>query len=53
MTSSSIPTAVAWYSDFGAQFVGELDPRTGKVVEYPIPVWRPDSPKGSLQHRAR
>jgi virginiamycin B lyase len=43
------PDGHAWYSDFGAQFVGELDPKTGKVTEYPIPVNRPDSPKGSLQ----
>src|SRR5262249_47548234 len=26
----------AWYSDFGSQFVGELDPATGKVTDYPI-----------------
>jgi virginiamycin B lyase len=42
------PEGHAWYSDFGSQFVGELDPKTGKVTEYPIPVARPDSPKGSL-----
>ena len=42
------PEGHAWYSDFGSQFVGELDPKTGKVTEYPIPVVRPDAPKGSL-----
>ncbi len=42
------PDGIAWYSDFGAQVVGELDPKTGKVTEYPIPVVRPDAPKGSL-----
>jgi streptogramin lyase len=26
-----------WYSDFNSQFLGKLDPKTGKVVEYPIP----------------
>src|ERR1700687_1143977 len=26
-----------WYSDFNSQFLGELDPATGKVVEYPVP----------------
>lgn len=26
-----------WYSDFNSQFVGKLDPKTGKVVEYSIP----------------
>jgi virginiamycin B lyase len=38
----------AWYTDFGAQFVGELDPKTGKVADYAIPLLRPDQPKGSL-----
>lgn len=27
----------AWYSDFNSQFLGRLDPKTGKVVEYPVP----------------
>src|SRR5207247_945840 len=26
-----------WYSDFNSQFMGRLDPKTGKVLEYPIP----------------
>jgi len=26
-----------WYSDFNSQYLGKLDPQTGKVVEYPIP----------------
>jgi virginiamycin B lyase len=38
----------AWYTDFGAQFVGELDPKTGKVADYAIPLLRPEQPKGSL-----
>jgi len=38
----------AWYTDFGAQFVGELDPKTGKVVDHAIPLLRADQPKGSL-----
>ncbi len=25
-----------WYSDFNSQFIGKLDPATGKVVEYPV-----------------
>lgn len=29
-----------WYSDFTSQFIGKLDPRTGKVVEYPVPLAR-------------
>ena len=38
----------AWYSDFGSQFMGVLDPKTGKVIDYDIPVVRPEQPKGTL-----
>src|SRR5262245_12754906 len=38
----------AWYSDFGNQFVGELDPATGKVTDYPLQTLRHDQPKGPL-----
>ena len=39
----------AWYSDFGRAVVGEIDPASGKVTEYPLPILKPKSPKGSLQ----
>jgi streptogramin lyase len=26
-----------WYSDFNSQFIGKLDPKTGKVREYAVP----------------
>jgi len=26
-----------WYSDFNSQFIGKLDPKTGKAVEYRVP----------------
>ena len=29
-----------WYSDFGQMFLGKMDPKTGKVTQYPIPVVR-------------
>ena len=29
-----------WYSDFTSQFIGKLDPKTGKIVEYPVPLNR-------------
>ena len=29
-----------WYSDFTSQFIGKLDPKTGKVIEYPVPLAR-------------
>jgi streptogramin lyase len=38
----------AWYSDFGSLFIGELDPKTGKVTDYPLPVVRAEQPKGTL-----
>ena len=38
----------AWYSDFGHQFVGFLDPKTGAVKDIPIPVLKPEQPKGGL-----
>ncbi len=38
-----------WYTDFGSQFVGEMDPKTGKIVDHPIPVLKADEPKGVLE----
>ncbi|MGH9326571.1 MAG: carboxypeptidase regulatory-like domain-containing protein [Terriglobia bacterium] len=29
-----------WYSDFTSQFIGKLDPKTGKVTDYPVPLGR-------------
>jgi streptogramin lyase len=37
-----------WFSEFGDDYLGQLDPRTGKVTEYPIPTMRPKEPRGSL-----
>jgi virginiamycin B lyase len=37
-----------WFSDFGSHQLGMLDPKTGKVVEYPIPITKPGAPVGSL-----
>lgn len=37
-----------YFSDFGENQIGELDPATGKVVEHPYPVLRADYPKGGL-----
>ncbi|MGE5537814.1 MAG: carboxypeptidase regulatory-like domain-containing protein [Gemmatimonas sp.] len=39
---------MVWWSNFGEQVLGRLDPKTGKVTEYPIPVRKEDAPKGSL-----
>jgi streptogramin lyase len=37
-----------WYSNFGEQNVGRLDPKTGKVTEYPLPELKQGWPQGSL-----
>jgi streptogramin lyase len=37
-----------YFSDFGANLIGELDPTTGKVVEHPYPILRAEYPKGGL-----
>jgi virginiamycin B lyase len=37
----------AWYTDFGQPFLGELDPKSGKVIEHHIPELKPTFPKGS------
>ncbi len=31
------PDGMIWYGDFVDNFIGKLDPKTGKVVEYPVP----------------
>jgi virginiamycin B lyase len=41
-------TGHVWYSNFGEQTLGELDPKTGRVTEYPLPLLKPDAPTGSL-----
>jgi streptogramin lyase len=38
-----------WYTDFGSQFVGEMDPKTGKIIDHPIPVLKADEPLGVLE----
>jgi virginiamycin B lyase len=38
---------MVWYSSFGEQVFGKLDPSTGKVTEYPVPVLKPGSPLGT------
>ena len=43
---------IAWYSNFGEQNLGRLDPKTGKVTEYPGPSIKPGLPTGILGLRA-
>jgi streptogramin lyase len=40
---------MVWFSDFGDQRMGEMDPKTGKVTTYAIPVMKPEEPKGGLE----
>jgi virginiamycin B lyase len=43
---------VAWYSSFGEQNLGRLDPKTGEVTEFPIPLHKPEFPTGLLGLRS-
>ncbi len=37
-----------WFTHFAEQFLGKMDPKTGKVWEYPLPVLKPGYPVGTL-----
>jgi len=37
-----------WYSDFGEMYFGSLDPKTGKITEYPVPTLKKGYPVGLL-----
>ena len=39
-TRCSTPTATSGIPDFNSQYIGKLDLKTGKVVEYPVPLRR-------------
>jgi len=39
---------LVWYSNFGEQFLGKMDPKTGKMSEYPIPELKKGFPTGTL-----
>ena len=39
---------MVWFSHFGEQFLGRLDPRTGEVSQFPVPVIKPGYPVGTL-----
>ena len=43
---------IAWYSSFGEQNRGRLDPKTGKVTEFPVETTKPGFPTGLLGLRA-
>jgi streptogramin lyase len=37
-----------WFSDFQHHVISKLDPKTGKVTRYPVPLSKPGFPTGSL-----
>src|SRR5262245_51269333 len=37
-----------WFSDFQHHVISKLDPKTGKVTRYPVPVSKPGFPTGAL-----
>jgi len=37
-----------WFTHFGEQFLGKLDPKSGAVSEYPLPVIKDGYPVGTL-----
>ena len=39
---------MVWYSDFGQQYMGKLDPKTGKATDYPVPELKPGFPRGGM-----
>jgi streptogramin lyase len=43
---------IAWYSSFGEQFLGRVDPKSGKVTEFPIALVKPGFPTGTLGLRS-
>jgi streptogramin lyase len=45
-------SGMVWYSSFGEQNLGKLDPKTGKVTEFPIEEHKPGFPTGLLGLRS-
>ena len=43
-----MPRGMVWYTDFGWQFLGKLDPKTGKTEEFPVPELKANFPLGML-----
>ena len=39
----------AYYTDFGSQYIGELDLKTLKITDHPLPLMKAEQPKGVLE----
>jgi streptogramin lyase len=46
------PDGTIWFSDFGQQFIGKLNPRTGAITQIPVPENKPGHFTGSLDIEA-
>ncbi len=47
-----VDAGMVWFAEFGDQFLGRMDPKTGKVTEYPIPELKKGFPTGTLDLEA-
>jgi streptogramin lyase len=43
------PDGTIWYSDFGQNFIGTLNPKTGQVAQIPVPAMKPGYIAGGLE----
>jgi streptogramin lyase len=41
-------SGTVWFTEFGEQYLGRMDPRTGKIKEYTVPTLRTREPTGLL-----
>ncbi len=39
----------AYYTDFGSQYIGEMDLKTLKITDHPLPLMKTEQPKGVLE----
>ncbi len=47
-----VQNGVVWYTNFGEQFLGKLDPATGKASEFKMTQFKPEWPTGNLDINA-
>ncbi len=43
-----VKDGMVWYTDFGESFISKFDPKTLKLTEYPVKVFKPQHPVGLL-----
>jgi virginiamycin B lyase len=43
-----LDSGMVWFAEFGDHLLGKMDPKTGKVTEYPIPELKKGFPIGTL-----